>query len=88
MDDEQDWMEPPTLEDVKNLPLCMPDNFTDAPELADQIERGEAFVLNLDQIPLDTARRILDFLCGAAYLARATIQRIALNTYIVTPPKH
>lgn len=88
MEDNWNWPEPPSPEELAKLPLCRPESLLDATELADRIGRREAFVVALTDIPVENARRILDFLCGAAYLAGAHIQRTTLNTYVITPPEH
>ena len=42
-------------------------------------------VLNLESTNRDVARRLLDFLSGAAYASDGQIKRVANSTYIITP---
>ena len=36
-------------------------------------------------VPSPSARRLLDFLSGAAYAQDGNIKRVAVNTYLITP---
>lgn len=77
----------PDPEQLVRLPVCRPEDYSDAVPLAERIRAAEAFVLDTGDLPWELARRILDFLAGAAYLAGATIRRLDPHTYVVTPPE-
>ena len=65
--------------------LFKPERFESASEAADHLQARRAVVLNLEQTNKDIARRLIDFLSGVAYALDGKIQKIAANTYIITP---
>ncbi|MDO4742580.1 MAG: cell division protein SepF [bacterium] len=65
--------------------LVKPERFDDAPSIADSLNEKKTVVLNLESVNKETARRLIDFLSGAAYANRGTIKRVAKNTFIITP---
>ena len=60
------------------------DNNT-ATQAADHLRERRTVVLNLEKTDKDSARRLLDFLSGAAYAQDGNIKRVAVNTYLITP---
>ena len=70
------------------LVVMRPERFEDAAAIADQMRRRSSIVLNLEATPRETARRLVDFLSGAAYALEGRIRRIAAGTYIITPAKN
>ena len=67
------------------LLLVRPDRFELAADIADRIRERNAIVLNLENTPKDTTRRILDFLSGVTYALGGTVKRVSGNTFIITP---
>ena len=65
--------------------IVKPVRFDEAADIADHLVEKRTVVLNLEQTSKDIARRIIDFLCGAAYAHNGRIKPIANNTYIITP---
>lgn len=65
--------------------LVKPERFETAAEIADHLRDRRPVVMNLEQAPKDTARRLIDFLSGVAYALDGRIKKIATNTYILTP---
>ena len=65
--------------------LVKPEKFENAAEIADHLREKRTVVLNLEQTNKDTARRILDFMSGAAYSQQGKIKKIAVNTFLITP---
>lgn len=53
--------------------------------IADELMKMHTVLLNLENTNKDMARRIIDFLSGAAYANRGKINRVATNTYMITP---
>ncbi len=62
-----------------------PTDFGAAASLADHLREKRTVVLNLENASKDIARRLIDFLSGAAYALDGKIRRVAGGTYIVTP---
>ena len=65
--------------------LVKPENFEDASAIADHLNEKKTVVLNLESANKEVSRRMIDFLCGAAYANLGKMKRVANNTYIITP---
>jgi len=65
--------------------LVKPDRFENASEIADHLLEKRTVVLNLESTNKDVARRLLDFLSGAAYAQEGKVKKVAISTYIITP---
>ena len=53
--------------------------------IADELLKTHTVVLNLENTNRDMSRRIIDFLSGVAYALSGEIQKVADNTYAITP---
>ena len=67
--------------------LVKPEKFEDASAIADHLREKRTVVLNLESTNKEIARRVLDFLAGAAYVNEGKIKKVAISTYIITPYK-
>ena len=65
--------------------LTKPEKFSDAREIADDLNEKRTIVLNLESTNKDEALRLLDFLSGVAYANDGEIKKIAKSTFIITP---
>jgi len=65
--------------------LVKPEKFEDASAIADHLRDRRTVVLNLESTNKEIARRVLDFLAGAAYINEGKIKKVAVSTYIITP---
>ena len=65
--------------------LVKPEKFQDASVIADHLRDKRTVVLNLESANKDVARRMVDFLSGAAYAQEGKIKKVAVATYIITP---
>ena len=65
--------------------LVKPEHFEDASAIADHLNEKKTVVLNLESANKEVSRRMIDFLCGAAYANHGKMKRVANNTYIITP---
>ena len=65
--------------------LDKPEKFQDASAIADHLRDKRTVVLNLESANKDVARRMVDFLSGAAYAQEGKIKKVAVATYIITP---
>ena len=65
--------------------LVKPERFENASEIADHLKEKRTVVINLEQTNKDIARRLLDFLSGVAYAFQGKIQKVANNTFLITP---
>ena len=67
------------------LKVVRPDTFVNSRQIADHLLNNRTVVLNLEATNKETARRILDFLSGVAYSIGGQLQRVANNTFVITP---
>ena len=62
-----------------------PRSFDEAGELVSFLEQGRSLIMSLEEIPSDTARRLLDFMSGIAYALNGKITPVSAKTYFITP---
>ena len=65
--------------------LVKPEQFENAREIADHLNAKKTVVLNLESTEKDVSRRLIDFLSGVAYANSGRLQKVAANTFIITP---
>ncbi|WP_018664064.1 cell division protein SepF [Heyndrickxia acidiproducens] len=65
--------------------LVEPRVYADAQEIADHLKNRRAVVVNLQSMPHDQAKRIVDFLSGTVYAIAGDIQRVGNNIFLCTP---
>jgi cell division inhibitor SepF len=65
--------------------LVKPESFQEATTIADHLNSKHTVVLNLETTDREEARRLVDFLSGAAYANNGQLKRVANNTFIITP---
>ena len=65
--------------------LFQPISFEEVKEIAIQLNKKITVVLNLEKCQDEPARRILDFLGGAAFANNGTVKPIAQKTFLLTP---
>ena len=62
-----------------------PRGFDEAGELVSFLEQGRSLIMSLEEIPSDTARRLLDFMSGIAFAMNGKITPVSAKTYFITP---
>lgn len=65
--------------------LVKPELFNDVADIADHLKQGKTVILNLESTNRDVARRIVDFMSGAAYALSCKLKKVANNTFIIVP---
>ena len=65
--------------------IVRPEMFDEVAGIADHLVQGKTVVLNLETANKDIARRIVDFMCGAAYALSCKLKKVANNTFIIVP---
>lgn len=63
-------------------PVKFPD---DALKVADQIKSGKVLILCLEKLEIELARRILDFVEGAAHITEAKVTKVTDGVFNITP---
>ena len=67
------------------MQVMRPKEFKEATKVADCLKSGQAVVLNLEDVPNDSARRMIDYLAGVLYAVDGKIERPAHRTFLLTP---
>jgi cell division inhibitor SepF len=62
-----------------------PRGFNDAPEIGDRVKENQAVILNLQGVPRELQRRLIDFSSGLAYAAGGTMSRVADLVFLISP---
>jgi cell division inhibitor SepF len=62
-----------------------PRSFDEAGELVSFLEQGRSLIMSLEEIPSETARRLLDFMSGIAFALNGKITPVSAKTYFITP---
>lgn len=65
--------------------LAKPEDFSEAPQIADHLINRKTVLLNVEGVDRDTVRRLVDFLSGVAYGQGGALKRVANATFIITP---
>ena len=65
--------------------LVKPDRYEDVTDIADHLNDKKTVVLNLESADKDTARRIIDFLSGAAYANHGNMRKVSRGTFLIVP---
>ena len=65
--------------------LVKPDRYEDVTSIADHMNDKKTVVLNLESAERDVARRIVDFLSGAAYANHGNMRKVSRGTFLIVP---
>lgn len=65
--------------------LVKPERYEDVTSIADHMNEKKTVVLNLEAADKDSARRIIDFLSGAAYANHGNIRKVSKGTFLIVP---
>ncbi len=65
--------------------VMSPMSFEEAKDVADSLKGKNPVVINLETLPKDVARRIVDFLGGSVYALGGNIQKISNGIFLATP---
>ncbi len=67
------------------MKVVTPSKFEMVSQIADLLLEGKTVLLNLEKTNKETAKRLIDFLSGVAYALSGDVQKVADNTYAITP---
>ena len=74
-----------TLSSDQSVVRFNPKSFDEAGELVNFLTQGKSLIMSLEEIPSDTARRLLDFMSGIAFALNGKITPVSAKTYFITP---
>lgn len=62
-----------------------PKRFEDAARIADKFRENAPVVMNLNSVPTDVGRRLMDFVSGMTYVLGGSMQRVGEGVFLLTP---
>jgi cell division inhibitor SepF len=62
-----------------------PTGFADAPEVGDRLKANQPVILNLQGLPRELQRRLIDFASGLAYAVGGKMARVNDQVFLLTP---
>lgn len=65
--------------------VLQPETFEDAQEICDNLKAKKPVIINLEEMDIETARRVIDFLSGSVYALDAHIQKVSNGIFLVAP---
>lgn len=65
--------------------IVSPKNINDAKDICDHLRANRSIVLNVEDVEIPTAQRIVDFLSGAVYSLDGNIQKVSAGIFLATP---
>lgn len=65
--------------------ITEPSCYESVEEIGEYLKDKKSVIINLENVSKEEARRILDFLSGAAFMIDGTIQRVSNLIYLMTP---
>jgi len=75
----------PTFKGSYDVMICEPNSYDKSVELVKLLKEKKAIIVNLHLLDSTDARRLVDFLCGAAHALNGNQQKIGENVFIFTP---
>lgn len=74
-----------TVKEQIKVILLEPDSFDDCQQIADNLKSRRCVIINLENMDMGLARRVIDFVGGTAYALGGTLQKIGAGIIIAVP---
>jgi cell division inhibitor SepF len=65
--------------------VVSPTSFNHAQEVADKFKASQPVIMNLQGVPRDLSRRLIDFASGLCYGIGGQMEKVANSVYLLTP---
>jgi len=65
--------------------IVSPKNINDAKDICDHLRSNRSIVMNVEDVDIQIAQRIVDFLSGAVYSLDGNIQKVSSGIFLATP---
>ena len=62
-----------------------PVSYEDTQNIIDNLKNRKPVIVNMEELEMETAQRILDFLSGAVYALNGTMCKISRGIFVVAP---
>ncbi|WP_240375196.1 cell division protein SepF [Bacillus piscicola] len=74
-----------SVQQVSKVMLVEPRVFEEAQDIADHLKNRKSVIINLQRLPNDEARQIIDFLSGTVYAIGGEMQKVGAAIFLCTP---
>ncbi|MGI9951128.1 cell division protein SepF [Moorellaceae bacterium AZ2] len=75
----------PTARGALRLMVVHPQSYEQGAVLADNLKNYRPVIVNLEKMPPEEARRLLDFLSGAVFALGGQVSRVSQGIFVFTP---
>ena len=65
-----------------------PVSYEDTQSIIDNLKNRKPVIVNMEELEIDCAQRILDFMAGAIYALNGTIYKISRGIFVVAPTNY
>ncbi len=65
--------------------VYQPISYEDTQNIIDNLKSRKPVIVNMEELEIDCAQRILDFMAGAIYALSGTIHKISRGIFVVAP---
>lgn len=62
-----------------------PHSFAESESIAALVKNGQAVVVNLEDVPIEVAQRLVDYLCGATYALNGNMEKVGTSIFFFAP---
>jgi FtsZ-interacting cell division protein YlmF len=66
--------------------VYQPQSYDDTQRIIDDLKSGRPVIANLEDLNVDIAQRVLDFLSGAVYGIDGSIRKVSRGIFLLAPP--
>lgn len=76
------------IHDGQKMIVYHPVSYEDTQSIIDNLKNRKPIIVNMEELDVETAQRILDFLSGAVYAIDGTMCKISRNVFVVAPTSY
>ncbi|MDQ0253803.1 cell division inhibitor SepF [Evansella vedderi] len=74
-----------TIQHQAKVILVEPHSYDEVQDIADHLKNRKCVVINLQRLPNEQAKRVVDFISGTVYAIGGDIQKLGSNIFLTTP---
>lgn len=78
-------MPPPASAPPNKMIIYQPISYEDTQNIIDNLKSRKPVIVNMEELEIECAQRILDFMAGAIYALNGTIHKISRGIFVVAP---
>ncbi|SFE40648.1 cell division protein SepF [Alteribacillus iranensis] len=74
-----------SIQQSAKVMLVEPRVYEEAQDIADHLKNRKSVIINLQRLPNEEARRVVDFLSGTVYAIGGEMQKVGYHIFLCTP---